>query len=171
MIDINLLPPGQRGSSIGVILGIVAAMTGAVFLMGSIYVYGCLSQAEQSLRASQTAYALLEPSARQQATIRSSQAKIAAKVKILAELSQQHSSGYTFLVSLGYLATDDVWLREVTCIEEGVWLMKGEMTSYQHLVNFMERFSQDTIFAVPEIQQVSADSSVPSFELRVRLRE
>ena len=173
-IQINLLPIEQRpprwhyGRLLLLPVVVVLIVVGAFFVYGE-YQYWEL---DQQLSESRRRYETLTKSEQQMRIAQTRQAAVAARQKILLQISESRKSWHGTMAYLGSFMPRKVWLTEIGSAQKGVLQMKGNAVSYSDLVLFLGKMEQDGTFVEPALLKAEQNEkdSLTKFEITARVR-
>ena len=173
MIRINLLPLSERRSTLA--LGrIFAIVSGFVLLFCvALYGYGFYTELtlQEQIRETRNRYELLRPTQEKMMAANEKQQMINSKNAILLALTNERKSWHAVLARLGNVTPPSVWLTDMEAAQKNI-LLKGMAVNYPDLASYMQKISQDTLFAEPILIRVEQDSTLPvtRFELSVKIK-
>lgn len=172
-IRINLLPPEQRPPKWHygrlLVLPVVLLLLG----IGVWFAYGEYQyrQLDQRLEETRSRYEALISSEQQMQVAQTRLAAIAARERILLQLSGGRNSWHGTMAHLGSIMPRRVWLNEIGSAQKGVVLMKGSAVSYADLVAFLGKMEQDRTLLEPTLLKAEQNTrnSLTQFEISAKI--
>lgn len=179
MIRINLLPLAERppGAPLSRILFIIAPVCAGIAL--SIWGYGIFTihQLENELHTVHIQYELLRPAQERMAAAGVKQQQITEKNHVLLKLTTERNSWQAIMTHIGLLTTADVWLTEVSLVQNNALKLKGMAGGYPALAAFIARLEQDelltnaTLLSIEKVKETAAQTTAAArFEVLVGIR-
>lgn len=168
-----MLPPEQRPPKWHygrlLMLPVVLMMLG----IGVWFAYGEFQyrQLETRLTETRSRYEALIASEQQMQIGQTRLAAIAAREKILLQLSAGRTSWHGMMAHMGGIMPRRVWLNEIGSAQKGVLLLKGSAVSYADLVAFLAKMEQDRTFSEPTLLKAEQNerNSLTQFEISAKI--
>ena len=172
-IRINLLPEEHRPPRWHYGRLLILPFVLVLLVSGAFYGYGeyrCWAM-ERQLAEIRGRYDSMGSAEQQRRVAQTRQAAIAAREKILLQISAGRHSWYGTMTHLGGFMPRRVWLTEIGSAQKGVMQMKGNALAYPELVTFLSKMEQDKSFTAPALLKAeqTEKSSLTKFEITARV--
>lgn len=174
MIRINLLPLAERQSGAPLSRSLFITAPACAVIALSIFGYGIFTihQLENELHTVHIQYELLRPAQEKMAAAGVKQQQITEKNHVLLNLTAERNSWHAIMTHIGLLTTADVWLTEVSPVQNNALKLKGMAGGYPALAAFITKLEQDdlltnaTLLSVEKVGETAAQTTAAvSFEV------
>lgn len=172
MLLINLLPPAERRTGWPLNRIAVAGFLALLAMLGAVYGYGMytIAKYEKLLAETRTQYELLRPTREMMLQTNKSQQATGAKNNLLVALTKQRRAWYTAIAQLGVMIPREVWLTELSTVDNQTLRLQGMAKSYPDLAGFMHKIEADAMFAEPVLVKAERDNTLPVHRFEILLK-